>query len=985
VHLRIVALTAAGAALAAAQEPPVFPTAVEQVLVEAVVLDGRGRPVLDLAQGDFVLVEDGVPQTIRSFEAPPSGAAAAKGARPENPEAPASLAIVFDDLGLTPAQGARARKALATLARSKAASEVVLLATTSGRERWPPSSAEGPASLAGAVERLSGLDNAVASAPMTGAEACLVHVAHDGPTFARVRARYMAGGLGERLRDGLDPLVEAEAAATCQRASARARRALAEMAKAATALAPRAGRRSAVLVSAGFPRDDSLPELRRLLEASRRANVTLHFVDASALEGAASFVGAAEQPFGPADEVRAAASGATSASAAAEGGREADAAAAAGAVYVAEETGGVVVRRTNDLAGGLARVAADSRARYVLGYVPARPVADDRYRTISVGVAPQRGTPRKGWAVRARRGYYPTAGTRPEALAGAAAPPVPAVATARESASPPDAESLPLRLEARTLEDAPGPPPRVHCRLTARVDLRAVTFDEADGRRTARLDATFLVAVEPAGEPIRLQKKVDLDLAAGPHPLRDRWLPVHADVPLPHGFHRVTATVRDVASGRTGSAEAVIDVPPPGVLRVADVRLSDALETDESGRLRAADDDTRVFPSGTTLFLSFDVFGSGVEAASSTAPVAVSGAVERPGGRKALPLTPDPLAADGRGGLRSLLRLDLKDAPPGDYRFVGRVVDARRTRGISLEEPFAVIEAVRPADVRPADLELAELLRKAGRYVEEYESAFRNIVAEEEYVQRCPSAAPGEPVRRTTRADLVFVRLAGPIPWASFRDVFEVDGTPVRDRTRRLERLFAEPSASAYERAEAILAESTRHNICLGRTVNLPTLPLAFLLPRNQPRFVFQRRGHAGRGEAVEVEFREVARPTFVRNRRPESEADGDRRQLDLPADGRFWIDPGHGTVVRSEVRLRTGRRDAIATITTRYRPEPSLAMWVPDEMRERYEVRALEVPVQMSSGSGAGSRLEAVARYTRLRRFEVTIDEKARLPDRRP
>jgi hypothetical protein len=59
--------------------------------------------------------------------------------------------------------------------------------------------------------------------------------------------------------------------------------------------------------------------------------------------------------------------------------------------------------------------------------------------------------------------------------------------------------------------------------------------------------------------------------------------------------------------------------------------------------------------------------------------------------------------------------------------------------------------------------------------------------------------------------------------------------------------------------------------------------------------------------------------------------------------------------------------------------------MWVPDEMRERYEVRALEVPVQMSSGSGAGSRLEAVARYTRLRRFEVTIDEKARLPDRRP
>ncbi|HYN04640.1 MAG TPA: VWA domain-containing protein [Vicinamibacteria bacterium] len=982
--LWIVALTAAGAAMAAAQEPPVFPTTVEQVLVAAVVLDGRGRPVVDLKQGDFVLVEDGVRQTIRSFDAPPTDATATKGARPERQETTASLAIVFDDIGLTHAQGTRARKALSALVRSNAASEIVLLATTSGRERWVRSAGEGPASLGEVVERLSGLDSAAASAVMTGTEACLIHWAHDGPTLERVQARYVGGGMGESLRTGLAPLIEAEAGATCRRASGHARRVLGELAGAATALASRVGRRSAVLISAGFVRDDSLPELRRLLEASR-PTVTLYVLDASALEGAASFVGAPEQLFGPADEVRAATAGATRVSAAAEGARDADRAAAAGAVYVAEETGGAVVRRTNDLAGGLARIVADSRARYVLGYVPTQPVADDHYRTISVGLVPQPGKPRKGWTVRARRGYYPTSVTRPEVLAGAAAAPAPAGVTAAETASSPGSESLPLRFGAETLEDAPGVPPRVLCRLTARVDLRGVAFDEADGRRTARLDATFVVAAEAAAEPIRLQKKIDLDLAAGPHSFRDRWLPVQVDVPLPRGLRRVTATVRDVASGRMGLAEIVIDVPPAGLLRIADRRLSAGLETDEDGRPRATEDDARVFAAGTTVFLSFDVFGSEVDAVSSVMPVAVSGAVFRPGGRKALPVTLDPLASDGRGGLRSLIRIDLNDAPPGDYRFAGRVTDARLTRGISFEEPFAVVEAERPADVRPADPELAELLRKAGRYVAEYESAFRNIVAEEEYVQRCLSAAPGEPTRRTTRADLVFVRLTGPIPWASFRDVYEVDGKPLRDRTSRLERLFEERSASAYERAEAILAESSRHNICLERTVNLPTLPLVFLLPRNQPRFVFQRRGKAGPGEPVELEFREVARPTVLRNRKPESEGERDSRRLDLPADGRLWIDPDRGTVVRSEVRLRTGRRDDIATLTTRYRPEPSLAMWVPDEMRETYEIQALEVPVRMRSGSGAGSRLETVARYTRLRRFEVTTDEKARLPDRRP
>lgn len=277
------------------------------------------------------------------------------------------------------------------------------------------------------------------------------------------------------------------------------------------------------------------------------------------------------------------------------------------------------------------------------------------------------------------------------------------------------------------------------------------------------------------------------------------------------------------------------------------------------------------------------------------------------------------------------------------------------------------------------DPELAEVLERAGRYVVEYETSFRDIVAEEEYVQRT------ETTRRVTRADLVFVRFEGPIPWATFRDVYEVDGSQVRERDGRLERLFLDDAASAARKAEAFLRESLRHNIGVVRTINLPTLSLMFVHPSNQPRFEFRRRGKRSPGKPVEIAFREVSRPTIVREYTPQTTDGSLHGGSDLPTDGRLWVDASRGTVVRSEVHFRVSRGDTTATITTTFRPEASLAMWVPDEMKERYEVDS-------GGGTGAfafgvsgctGCYTEAVARYTRVRRFRVTTDEKARAPER--
>jgi hypothetical protein len=276
--------------------------------------------------------------------------------------------------------------------------------------------------------------------------------------------------------------------------------------------------------------------------------------------------------------------------------------------------------------------------------------------------------------------------------------------------------------------------------------------------------------------------------------------------------------------------------------------------------------------------------------------------------------------------------------------------------------------------------ELAELLRRVGEYVADYERSFSDLVAEEIYAQSVAPLAWKEDTRgrlvrvtactvckRTTRADLVFVRLAGEIPWASYRDVFEVDGRKVREHEQRLVTLLSNPSADAQEQARKLLAASAAYNIGpVRRTVNLPTLPLLFLLPRNQERFEFRlgERRRIRATEVVELAFRETSRPTLVKG----------PWNADLLAQGRFWVNAARAAVVRSEVEFDFGA-EAEARVTTDYRPEPVLAMWVPAEMRERF------ADVPNAKVKTFPARFEGVARYERFRRFTVSTEEQVAQP----
>jgi hypothetical protein len=311
-----------------------------------------------------------------------------------------------------------------------------------------------------------------------------------------------------------------------------------------------------------------------------------------------------------------------------------------------------------------------------------------------------------------------------------------------------------------------------------------------------------------------------------------------------------------------------------------------------------------------------------------------------------------------------------------------RVCAGFRTAAIAALGAMVTAAAV-SAQPEPA---LDVVLARAGVYVTEFQRQFSGIVAEERYVQdvkafsnrcvragyntfNCSNAAP-TPMHSELRSDLLLVKAGAAGEWLQYRDVFEVDGQPVRDRTERLTRLFLSPAASSAGQIERIRDESARYNIGdIERNLNVPIFALTFLVPANQPRFKFRRtkeRMPATVGplsgaegafrvstEVWAIQYQEVQRGTLIHT-------NGNK---DLPSRGRFWIEPSSGRVLMTE--LVAENHDVRATVDVSFQSEPLIGLLVPIEMREWYD------------GRRSGSRIEAVATYGRFRQFQVNVDAK--------
>ena len=275
--------------------------------------------------------------------------------------------------------------------------------------------------------------------------------------------------------------------------------------------------------------------------------------------------------------------------------------------------------------------------------------------------------------------------------------------------------------------------------------------------------------------------------------------------------------------------------------------------------------------------------------------------------------------------------------------------------------------AVLTLSAQDAEPTLDAVLAKAAAYVTSYQNRLAGIVAEEVYRQQVMvTQRRGNPQTRQyrqLRSDLLLVKGANEGSWLQFRDVFEVDRKPIRDRDERLYKLFVGASTDAAKQAEAIQMESARYNIGpIMRTINMPILALVFFDRANQPRFEFKKgkpgsvKRFAGMAEERDVwmiEYEETLKGTVVRG----------ANDRDIPSHGRVWLDSRTGRFLRTE--LISEDTDVRALIEVFYRPEAGLDLLVPAEMRELYELRRSQ------------TRIDGRAEYTRFRQFTVTTSEK--------
>jgi hypothetical protein len=274
---------------------------------------------------------------------------------------------------------------------------------------------------------------------------------------------------------------------------------------------------------------------------------------------------------------------------------------------------------------------------------------------------------------------------------------------------------------------------------------------------------------------------------------------------------------------------------------------------------------------------------------------------------------------------------------------------------------------------------LPDILQRAAAYVEDFQRQLSGIVAEETYIQEIVpalgmNAGAGRLQRRRLRSDLLLVRPEDAVTWVQFRDVFEVDGQPVRDREERLTRLFLSSDVSSAKQIQEIRSESARYNIGgIVRTMNLPVLPLSVLASFSQPRFRFtvedrpggSRRPTIGNSavsaapnfkvtaEGWIVKFEEVAGPTLVY-----TTGGGN-----IFSRGRFWIEPDTGRVLMSE--MITADASVRGELLVSYQSEPVLGLLVPIELRERYSENGPRRPT-----------ITGQATYSNFRRFEVSVDQ---------
>jgi hypothetical protein len=338
------------------------------------------------------------------------------------------------------------------------------------------------------------------------------------------------------------------------------------------------------------------------------------------------------------------------------------------------------VKGTDDLAGPMRQVIDESRAYYLLGYVPAGTKRDGKFHSLKVQVA------RAGMSVRARKGYYapddkaekkkrllPDSELDPRVRDGLVSPFVSA--------------GIPLRLASYVLgSDVSGTSLVV---LAAELELGNVRFNPKAGRQVGALETYVVVTPREGGENQRQEKRMDLALPADVHArLLREGLPLLRNFDLRPGVYQARLLVRDEQGGAMGTVRHTFRVPEPAGLRLSTPILTDSV-AGEGEAQRPLPIARRRFPAGTRLVYAFDVFGAEADAQGRSG-LTIAYSLRRKDGVTLAEPSPRRVVPGRDGGVSQRLELPLAGVAPGEYEIALRVDDAGSGRRLEHRDPFVV-------------------------------------------------------------------------------------------------------------------------------------------------------------------------------------------------------------------------------------------------------------------------------------------------------
>jgi VWFA-related protein len=392
--LRFLTLVTIASLLAAqAPNPPrvTFSTTTNTVVVDVTVSDGSGKPVTTLTKDDFVLTEDGKPQTLLSCDLqkletktlPPvtpvlkeRTARAAEQPQPE-PKAASSpeikyqdrrlIVILFDLSSMAPTEQIRAVNAATQFLNTQMTRSDTVSVMTFGTTLTTVQDFTDDRDVL--LSAIKGLHVGEASEQATAADT--------GADAQDISGTYVADETEFNIFNTDLKLAALE--------------------DAARRLAPYPEKKALVYISSGVSKTgmDNQSQLRATVNAAIRANVAFYPIDARGLLAAA--------PGGDASQAAAVGSNLYSGSSQASL-RNSFHDQQETLVTLAADTGGKAMLDSNDLTVGMTQVQKDIESYYILTYASTNAAEDGRYRRIQLKLAP-RATLAKAKLVY-RQGYY---------------------------------------------------------------------------------------------------------------------------------------------------------------------------------------------------------------------------------------------------------------------------------------------------------------------------------------------------------------------------------------------------------------------------------------------------------------------------------------------------------------------------------------------------------------------------------------------------